>query len=144
MPPLDDPNYAYGWRPENTPRRDPLLHDNVLWHFIMHPKGSIYTGDERRHRLPKRNSPLKYHDGEGFPVGWGVEWVEGFNWWFFYHCELLLVVLTIVFTVLFCIFSKGNEKVMLVLAADTLILTAGQVGYMIVLGLSEYFCFWRY
>jgi hypothetical protein len=111
MPPVNDSNYVYGWRQEGDRKRvDPLLDDGLLMHLFTHPNGTIYRGDERRNRLPKRKAALVYSDGF-FAIGWGIQWIECFNWEFLLHCESLIFFGSLLYIILYSCLSKDQNRV---------------------------------
>jgi hypothetical protein len=144
MPPTNDPNYEYSWRQEGDAKRvDPLLHDDVLMHLFDHPNGTIYRGDECRNRLPKRYTALTYSDGF-FQIGWGVQWLEDFNWKFFFYCESLIFFGALLYLVIIACFSREQNRLSVGFGGGSFILGGGQFVYMLVLVLSEVFSFWKY
>ena len=147
MPDEESVDYAYSYTPEDEGWEPPLIADDVLWHFFCHPSGSINDGVydvECRNRFPKRVSPLSYHPNKGYPVGWGLEFVEKFNWKLFYHCESLIVVVAIIVPLIYGICSSDGDKVSTAFTIGQWLFGAGQILYMVMLALSETLCFWRY
>ena len=147
MPSLDDANFNYSCGPSEDEENQSILHDSILWHFFCHPKAAINRGigsHECRNRLPKRLSPLIYEPDNGYPIGYGIEFVEGFNWQFCFLCESFVGFIAIGFPILWMLCSKRMDRVSTALAAGQWIFGAGQVLYLIVVALSEALCIWGY
>ncbi len=147
MPDVENTDYMYSYAPEDAGWEPPIIGDDTLWHFFCHPRSSITDGVhdiECRNRLPKRLSALKYSPNEGYPVGWGIEFVEGFNWRLFYQCESLIIVVAVVVTLVYRFCSSDASKVSTAFTVGSWLFSAGQLFYVIMLALSEAFSFWRY
>ncbi|CZR52835.1 uncharacterized protein PAC_02712 [Phialocephala subalpina] len=146
MPPEPDKDFVYSWRASNPIRQDPLIPDCILNHIFSHPNTIIEEnpGEELRLRLPKRKAPLRCVPDQGFPEGWGLEWEEGFNWQFFYHCESLVCFFTLVFVVLWIALWKKDDNVSTAFTGGAFFLAAGRGGYLFALAVPEMFEFWRY
>jgi hypothetical protein len=147
MPDLDNPNYFYSYAPAHPPPEHPIIDSAILRHMFYHPSGSIYSGVadcECRNRLPKRKNPLTYIPNQGHPVGWGIEFMEGFNWKFMGYAQLLIFFVTVAFSVLWAVFARDNDRFSTAMTIGQWLFGAGQVGYGLVLMLSEMVNFWRY
>ena len=138
--PLGDTSNTCQYIPLEENHATPVLHDSILWDFFFNPEGSINSGvsdHECRNRLPKRTSPLIFRPNEGYPIGHGIEFVEGFNWRFLLYCESSIGLLAVLFPFLWMLFSGKPDKVATALAAGQWIFGAGQVFYVVILALSE-------
>jgi len=147
MPEQNDPNYDYSYMPVHLPPEHPIIDSAILRHMFYHPAGSVFGGVadwECRNRLPKRNKPLTYLPNQGHPVGWGIEFVEGFNWKFMSYAQIFIIVVTIVFSILWAVLARSEDKVSTALTIGQWIFGAGQVSYGVVVMLSEMVNFWRY
>ena len=147
MPHEDDEDFVYGCLPPQDKNLTPLLADDILWHFFCHPRGSIHSNVcdyECRNRLPKRTRPLHFCSNEGYPTGWGVEIVEGYNWRLFYHCESLIAVIALIFPCLWIVCAGTDDRVPTAFTIGQWMFGAGQVLSLLMLGLSEMLAVWRY
>jgi hypothetical protein len=155
MPTEDDEDYDFYCRPRFNGRTPPLR-DKVLFHKFRHPAGCVteilYNSNQQiasydtevRNRLPKRLSPLAYKQNEGWPFGYALEFVEGFNWTLWVSCEAFIITVALIFPILWCFCTSRDDRVSTAVSIGQWILGAGQVVYIVALVLSEMFCFWRY
>lgn len=90
--------------------------------------------DECYNRLPKRLRELKYVPNGGYPDGWGLEFVEGFNWSFFLHCELFIIFVNVVVVALYYGLMRSTGTAF---SIGSWIFAMGQFLYAVVLELSE-------
>ncbi|KAF8858800.1 hypothetical protein BDZ45DRAFT_386796 [Acephala macrosclerotiorum] len=147
MPDLDNPVYYYSYTPAHLLPEHPIIDSAILRHMFYHPSGSVYSGvadRECRNRLPKRKTPLIYIPNQGHPVGWGIEFVEGFNWKFMGYGQFLIFFTTILFSLLWSVFARESDKFSTAMTIGQWLFGAGQVGNALVLMLSEMVNFWRY
>jgi hypothetical protein len=148
MPKADDIDYRFSFRPISPPPDLPLLSDDELRHMFDHPAGSIYHDgvydSECRNRLPKRRWPLQYFPNQGYPIGWGIEFIEGFNWSLLFYSEVFIFFVTISFTVLWSVFARANDKVPTAFTIGQWMFGVGQVLYIVYVVVSEALMFWKY
>ena len=147
MPNEDDDDFVYGCLPPEDKHIKPLLAEDVLWHFFCHPRGSIHGNvydQECRNRLPKRIRPLQFFSNKGYPTGWGVEIVEGYNWKLFYYCESLITAVAVCFPCVWIICATSDDRISAAFSIGQWTFGAGQVLSLLMLGLSEMLAFWRY
>ena len=147
MLPVKDTSSADQYTPLEEQQATPDLHDYILWHFFCYPEESIngsVSDRECRNKLPKRTSPLTIRPNEGYPIGHGIEFVEGFNWRFLLYCECSIGLFALLFPLLWMLFSGKPDKVSTALAAGQWIFGAGQVLYVIILAFSESLLIFRY
>ena len=153
---MGNKDYIWGHEPADENPPAPLIGDDVLRHLWYHCKGSINSSRNRsnedsgeqlsvecRNRLPKRTTSLQL-PAQGWPVGYGVELVEGLDWMLICYCESLIGLVSIIFPFLWATLTAGDDKLVVAFTIGTWIFGAGQVLYVIVLVLSEVLCFWRY
>jgi hypothetical protein len=153
MPDLVSPpaEYSFSYRPPHPTPDPPLLDDDQLFHMFNHPRGQIFNCEDGEvydqecyNRLPKRRGVLKYSPNRGYPIGFGLEFVEGFNWSFFLHCELFIIFADVVVVVLYCGLIRSTGRTSTAFSIGSWIFTVGQFLYAVVLGLSEKYMTWRF
>ena len=144
--------YDITYRPAHPIPDPPLLGDEQLFHMFNHPAGQIYSvsgseihENECYNRLPKRRSILEYNPGRsGYPVGWGLEFVEGFNWSLFMNCELLIMIIDVAVVLLYCVFVSDGNKTSTAFTIGSWIFVLGHFAFAVILGISEKYRTWRF
>ena len=155
-PHKDNKDCIWGHEPANGDIPTPLIQDGILWHHWCHCKGLVDSntnpsstdsgeeiGSECRNRLPKRTTPL-HLPARGWPIGYGLELVEGFNWMLICYWELLIGLVSMLFPFLWATLTAGEDRLVVAYTIGTWMFGAGQVLYLIGLVISEVLGFWRY
>ncbi|KAF1952509.1 hypothetical protein CC80DRAFT_495307 [Byssothecium circinans] len=153
MPDLHNrqPEYVFSYQPPEPVPEPPLLFEEELTHTFYHPRSRIWGSSdalvysqEIYNRLPKRRGRLRCLIKDGFVYGYGVEFVEGFNFKFFIYCELFILLWTFIAVGMYAGIARGKEKSGVALAIGAFVFGFGQFLYTVVLGLAEKWEAWRY
>ena len=138
--------YVFSYRPPDVVPQLPLLHEEQLTCLYFNPesyvKDDIYD-QQCFERAPKRKFRLEY-TGEGYPEGYGFEFVESFDIKFVLTCELLLVAVAFIFAFVYFGVAHDPQKTSTAAQIAGLVFLIGQFMYGIMFALNERFEAWRF
>ena len=145
------PEYDFDYHPKQL-KPEVILHAEQLTHVFFHPdsrRGTTQLGGyshrfEIYNRLPKRKGALTCRQNDGFPTGFGIEFVEGLNWWLLGVFGLPIIACALFVAILYAAFGKGEDKFGPAVTIGSNILGIGSVAFCVLVGLWEMMEAWRY
>ena len=93
VPASDDLEYDFDPKP---PKTNPPVGENFLLHMMFHPEEANGGKAPCSSKIPKRRKKLQTSTDSGIGLGWGLHFIEGWDYNLFWLVALLLVVIGVV------------------------------------------------
>ena len=107
IPPAEDDAYIYDPKP---PDLIPPVGENLMMHLLAHPEDADERDMVALKRVPKKNNVLAACPVRGTGLGWGIHFVEGWCFGYFWFFTLLLAVLgSLVFLVCWAVLKQDLQ-----------------------------------